>query len=186
MILFMGVSGAGKGTQSHLLAAEIGYAYLSTGDMLRQFGTSEQKQGMLAGKWLNDDEIITMVNTALASMADPNKSILDGFPRTSSQALWLIDQSKQGRFSIEAVIDLIVSPGTVFERLHSRGRSDDTDDAITHRLDEYKHYTQPLLDLFKENKIAVYDIDGSQVPDTVNQDILMHMAGSQAKAPTEG
>ena len=167
----MGVSGAGKGTQSKLLIEKIGYEYLATGDILRSYATKEQQARMLDGYWLSDAEIIALVDKALKAMPDANKSILDGFPRTLAQAEWLLAQAGKKRFDINAVFNLQVSTDDVQNRLHLRHRVDDTDNAISHRIGEYEHFTRPVISRFKEQGLPVYDIDGSNSPEAVHEAI---------------
>ena len=57
MNVLMGAAGAGKGTQGHWLQQETGYDYISTGEILRDMATPDQKERMLAGELLEDDEI---------------------------------------------------------------------------------------------------------------------------------
>lgn len=172
MIIFMGVSGAGKGTQSQLLIDKVGYGYVSTGDILRTYATPGQRERMLDGYWLSDDEIITIVDKALSAMPNPDKTVLDGFPRTQAQADWLISQTQKGTIHIEAIFNLLVAPQDVQDRLHARHRIDDTDAAIEHRIKEYEHFTRPLLDQFRHSGFQVYDIDGSRSPDKVHDEVL--------------
>lgn len=161
MIIFVGVSGAGKGTQSELLGRDTGYDYLSTGDILRAYASPEQKLKMLGGELLDDENMIAIVEAALRQQRDANKVILDGFPRTIAQASWLLDVIKRKGLIIDAVIHLQVSAAVVQSRLQGRGRQDDTQAAIAARIAWYERYTRPVVDFFKAHEIPVFDIDGS-------------------------
>lgn len=178
MIIFIGVSGAGKGTQSKLLVDERGYTHLSTGEMLRQYATPAQRAGMLEGRWLDDDEIITMVERALANIPDRNKVILDGFPRTLVQAQWVINQLERGKLRLEAVINLDASPDMLKERLLARGRMDDTEPAIGLRFREYSGMTRPIIKLFEDHGIHVSRIDAGQTPEMVHKAVLQCLSSS--------
>lgn len=168
----MGIAGAGKGTQSKLLTENFGFHYLSTGELLREYGTPEQHERMLAGEILDDQEIITMVDEFLLSLDDPNNLLLDGFPRTIPQVEWLLGQVQKGRISLDGVIHLAVSREVVEKRLLLRGRNDDTSEAISRRFDEYEAATLPILTYLKQHGVAIHDINADQEPATVNQDII--------------
>lgn len=173
MIILMGVAGAGKSMQGRLFADEHGYAWISTGELFRVLVTGKRRQQMLEGKLLEDEEVIELIDKTL-KMIDLNKEfLLDGFPRTKTQADWVLEQSKAGRFNLTAVFNLAATREVVKERLLKRGRLDDTEAAIKKRFDEYESVTLPILDYFKQAGVAVYDIDASQDPMTVH-DAIMH------------
>lgn len=172
MIILMGVAGAGKSMQGRLFADEHGYAWISTGDLFRVLVTGKRRQQMLEGKLLDDDEVIALIDKTL-KLIDPSKEfLLDGFPRTKKQADWVLEQAKAGRFDLTAIFNLAASPEVVKERLLKRGRQDDTEAAITKRFAEYESTTLPILDYFKQAGAAVYDIDASQDPMIVHDEIL--------------
>lgn len=175
MIILMGVAGAGKSMQGRLLADERGYAWISTGEILRVLVTGKRRQEMLAGKLLSDAEMIRMMDKVLDLINLQDEFIFDGFPRTLKQADWLIDQVQMERFKITAVVHLTSSEEVVLERLKSRGRQDDTEEAIRRRFDEYRAVTLPILKDFRDRGIKVVDIDGSDTPSEVHQAIIEHL-----------
>lgn len=172
MIILVGVAGAGKSKQGRLLADEKGFAWISTGEILRVLVTGKRRQEMLEGKLLSDAEMIRMMDKVLDLINLSEEFILDGFPRTAKQADWLIDQVHMERFKITGVIHLVASEDVVLDRLKSRGRPDDTEEAIRQRFDEYEAVTQPLLKHFRSNHIPVWDIDGDQKPSIVHDEIM--------------
>ena len=176
MIIFIGVSGAGKGTQSKMLVAEQGYIHLSTGEMLRQYATPAQRAGMLEGRWLDDNEVIAMVEKALEEVPDRNKVILDGFPRTLVQARWVLRQIDCGKLNINAVINLDASLDILKMRLLARGRMDDTEHAIALRFKEYGKMTRPIIKLFRDHGIHVSRVDAGQSPEGVHRAVLVCLA----------
>ncbi len=168
MILLMGVAGSGKSMQGRLLADHKGYAWISTGEILRVLVTGQRRKEMLEGKLLSDAEMIRMMDKVLDLINLSDEFILDGFPRTLKQADWLIDQVQMERFNISAVIHLTANEEVVKERLMARGRQDDTEEAIHQRFQEYRAVTMPILDDFRKRGITVHDVDGSQPPDQVH------------------
>jgi len=171
MIILMGVAGAGKSMQGRLLADERGFAWISTGEILRVLVTGKRRQEMLEGHLLSDAEMIRMMDKVFDLINLKDEFILDGFPRTLKQADWLIDQVEMGRFKVTAVIHLTASEAVVLERLTSRGRPDDTKEAITRRFEEYEAVTQPILADFRSRGITVHDINADLAPAAVHDQI---------------
>lgn len=171
MIIITGVAGSGKSVQGRMLADTLALPWLSTGEFLRMLVSGDRRKDMINGKLLDDKEIITLVQKIFTIIDPTEEFILDGFPRTTAQCDWLINQVKHGQLHASAVIHLSVSSETVHERLMARGRVDDTIEAISERLSEYESTAKPILDHFKEAGIPVIDIDGSKSMQDVQQDI---------------
>lgn len=171
MIIFTGVAGSGKSVQGKLLADHLGLPWLSTGEFLRMLITGDRRKDMLAGKLLDDKEIIALVQRIFNVIDTKHDFILDGFPRTVAQADWLLSQVKHGQLQIRAVINLEATEDLVSKRLLSRGRQDDTKKAIKERIVEYNNKILPIIEHFREAKIIVYDIDASQSVEKVQANI---------------
>jgi adenylate kinase len=171
----MGLPGSGKGTQGKMLADEQGLHLVSMGDLVRMYVTGERRQRMLAGELLDDEEIIAMLDRVLATMDDDDDCVLDGFPRTTTQAEWLMEQAQEGRFSIDSILYLKVGHEAVMTRLQARGRLDDRAEVIEARFKEYERLTQPVVDWFAERGIPVFEIDGERSTDEVHADIVKQL-----------
>lgn len=180
MIIFMGMSGAGKGTQSGLLAEQNGYNYISSGQIVRDHANDHQKAEMLAGKWLPDDEILVMVDKALCALPDQNRVILDGTPRTLAQAEWLLAEARKGRFGIEAVFNLQVSLEEAKNRLQNRHRVDDSDQAIQERFAQHQREVTPILNFWHDKQVPVFGIDGNRSPEMVHEEVISHLKTEKA------
>jgi len=172
MIILMGVAGAGKSMQGKILADEHGFAWISTGEILRVLVTGKRRQEMLEGKLLSDEEMINLMDKVLDLIDTKQEFVLDGFPRTVPQADWLLEQVHKGRFGLSAVVHLTASEAVVRSRLLDRGRQDDTDEAITQRFDEYHNSTLPIIEHLKKEGANVCDIDAAQEPRAVHDAIL--------------
>lgn len=172
MIILMGVAGAGKSMQGRLLADEHGFAWISTGEILRVLITGKRRQQMLEGKLLSDQEVIDVVDKVLELIDTSEEFVLDGFPRTVTQADWLVDQAEKGRFKLTEVFNLQASEDVVRSRLMDRGRQDDTEAAINERFSEYKSVTLPILEHFKLEQVRVCNIDASLSPRQVHDAII--------------
>lgn len=124
-VVFLGPPGAGKGTQSALLAERMSFVQLSTGDMLRDAVRNQTLLGIKAksymdeGKLVPDELIIGLIEEKLETMPDKN-IILDGFPRTIKQAQALDDLLKRKGRNLDAVILFKIDDAEVIKRLSGR------------------------------------------------------------------
>lgn len=168
----MGLAGSGKGTQGDLLAKKINYEYFSTGEYLRSYITGKRKQEMLQGKLIDDHEMVSIITSFLDSLESKNRSILDGFPRTLDQAKWLLEKAKKDDFEIEGIIYLNVEEAELIDRLISRGRPDDTTQAIKKRFDLYKRATAPVIEHYRQNDVPVFEIPGSDAVEVIHDYII--------------
>jgi len=176
VIIFIGVAGSGKSVQGRLLADELALPWLSTGEFLRMLISGERRKEMLAGKLLQDREIIKLVQKIFALIDVHDEFILDGFPRTVSQADWLLNQHKHNQLDVTAVIHLMVNEQTVLDRLSRRGRQDDHKEAILERLREFEEVVKPIIGHFKDAKVPVFDIDGDGEISVIHEKIKQAIA----------
>lgn len=172
MIIFMGIAGSGKGTQSKLFAERDGYEVISTGELLRAYGSEAQQKRMLAGEILRDEEVTDLLDQALREMADQNKVILDGYPRRISQADWLLRAQREGRFKLSGVLHLVATRATVKKRLEYRSRPDDHDRAIEERFSAYENATLPILKYFSDARVPIIEVDAERSIEEVHQDVV--------------
>jgi adenylate kinase len=125
-VIFLGPPGAGKGTQSKLVAQKCGLPHLSTGDMFRDAiarGTplGKKVQPILArGELVSDDLVMGMVEERLSQRDCAHGFIFDGFPRTLPQAQQLDELLESNGFGRPLVIEFCVSPEKLFRRLAGR------------------------------------------------------------------
>src|SRR5690606_33586712 len=96
-IVFMGPPGAGKGTQAEYIVEQFGIPHISTGDAFRAAMKQGTELGKLAkqyvdaGKLVPDEVTIGIVRERLQQEDAHKGFLLDGFPRTISQAEALDD-----------------------------------------------------------------------------------------------
>ena len=94
-IVLLGAPGAGKGTQAAKLVEKYGFAHISTGDILRAAVKNQTPLGIEAKKYMDagdlvpDELVIGLVKERLKDDDTKAGFILDGFPRTSAQAVAL-------------------------------------------------------------------------------------------------
>jgi adenylate kinase len=125
-IVLVGPPGAGKGTQAEFIAAHLSVPKISTGDILRtnvaqgtQLGT-EAKRYMDAGQLVPDEVVINMVRDRLAEPDATDGFLLDGFPRTTPQAVALDKMLADLGTQLELVLELVVDDDEVIRRLSGR------------------------------------------------------------------
>ncbi len=171
MIVMMGVAGAGKSVQGRWVADELGLPWLSTGEFLRMLVVGKRRQEMMEGKLLDDSEMIKLADKIFHMINIEENFILDGFPRTTKQADWLIAQHNAGLIKINRVIHLEASQEEVTKRLLDRGRQDDTEEAIAARFKEYAAVTLPIIKDFEDKGVTVEHVDGNRTPEEVHEDI---------------
>lgn len=172
MIILMGVAGSGKSTQGRMLADDYGYAWVSTGEVLRVLITGQRRQEMLSGKLLSDTEVIRVIDTVFNLIDTRQEFVIDGFPRTVAQADWLLEQTRRARFPLTAIINLAANETVVLKRLQARGRQDDTETAIAERFREYREVTLPIIDHFRHEDVTVHTIDANRPPEAVHRAIM--------------
>ena len=181
-VILFGPPGAGKGTQAQMLVSEFGMVQLSTGDMLRAAIASQSELGlkaksiMDAGQLVSDDIMIGMISERMDAPDCTNGVILDGFPRTVSQAEALDQMFADKNIALDSVIEIAVDEAALFARIENRAaetggsRSDDNAEVLAERLRVYHANTAPILPYYKDkNKLVT--IDGMQSIDKVSEDI---------------
>ena len=147
LIVMMGGQGVGKGTFSTMLASQYGYRHIETGAMLRSLpADSEIAKTIARGELVPDNMLFGLVADSIGD----GDVILDGFPRTISQAKWLIENFAD-KFDVR-VIYLEISQELMIERINKRireggGRADDADTvAVQRRLKTFWDVTVPAID----------------------------------------
>ena len=200
-IVLLGAPGAGKGTQAAKLIEEYGLTHISTGDMLRaavKEGTElglQAKKYMDAGDLVPDDVIIGLVTERLSQPDTAHGFILDGFPRTTAQAVALDAELGKLERPLDAALLIDVKPEVIVNRLCSRRmcrecgyigsvadavcpvcggemyqRDDDNEATVRNRLDVYEKSTSPLIDYYRGCDLLV-SIDGDRDVDVVYADV---------------
>jgi adenylate kinase len=173
-IVLLGPPGAGKGTQADLIAEKFGLVHVSTGDLFRENLKKQTELGILAqtfmsrGALVPDDVTIAMVRERLSRPDCKNGALLDGFPRTPSQADALAEMLKEFDSRVNLVPYISVPPVLLIERLSGRW----TCKTAGHIFHE--KYNPPRMP-------GVCDLDGSELyqreddrPETVENRIKVY------------
>jgi adenylate kinase len=121
-----GPPGSGKGTQAKALVENLGIPQLSTGDMLREAiksGTplgQEAKGFMDKGQLVPDSLIVGLIQHRIQAADCKKGFMLDGFPRTVSQAESLDTMLKDQGLALGAVVSFVVNHDELIARLSGR------------------------------------------------------------------
>ncbi|MDQ6773365.1 MAG: adenylate kinase [Candidatus Dormibacteraeota bacterium] len=154
----LGPPGSGKGTQGHRLAARLGVPHLSSGELLRaqveagtELGRAAQ-EAMGRGDLIADDLVIAMVLDRVLGPDESGGFVLDGFPRTVTQAEAAYEAARRHGITLQAVVLLDIPQEELIARLAARGeqsgRDDDTEATIRHRIEVYTEKTLPLVSYY--------------------------------------
>jgi adenylate kinase len=125
-LVLLGPPGAGKGTQADLLAERFRIPRISTGDMLREAARDGSELGKKAKEYTDrgllvpDDMIVSLVKGRLCEPDCDLGFLLDGFPRTVSQAEALTGLLAAEGQALDAVVDLEVDTEELIRRLSGR------------------------------------------------------------------
>ncbi|PWI58637.1 adenylate kinase [Sulfoacidibacillus thermotolerans] len=125
-VVFLGLPGAGKGTQAANITQDFGIPHIATGDMFRSAiaaGTplGKEVQGYLdAGLLVPDELTIRVVRERLQAPDAQNGFLLDGFPRTQPQAVALDEMLAEISRPLTHVLYLVVSQEELLSRLTGR------------------------------------------------------------------
>lgn len=126
VLLFLGAPGSGKGTQSSWLSLRLEMPILSTGEILRSEAKRNTPAGfrlrqvLASGALVDDDLVCAVVGSRLRRDAPSCGVILDGFPRTVQQAVFLDSVLSDLGFPRPCVMHLDVSSPELLKRLTAR------------------------------------------------------------------
>ncbi len=184
-LILLGPPGAGKGTQAKAISEKYGIPQISTGDMLRAAVRAETPLGIEAkkvmdtGELVSDNLILQLVRDRISEDDCASGYLLDGFPRTITQA----EGMKKLGIDVDFVVELQVADEEIIERMSGRRihpasgrvyhvkfnppktenlddetgepliqRDDDAEQTVRMRLEVYHNQTAPLIDYYSVNE----------------------------------
>ena len=203
-LILLGAPGAGKGTQAELLVRALSIPAISTGNMLRdamnhKTPLGEQvRQIMDSGMLVPDDVVLDLVSRRVARDDCKNGFILDGVPRTLSQA----EALDAAGITVDYVVSIEIEDSVIEGRMTGRRvcpkcgasyhvannppktegicdncgeglviRKDDAPETVRDRLAVYHERTEVLKDYYtKQGKIRI--VNGDQSMQDTHRDIL--------------
>ena len=205
-VIMMGPPGAGKGTQAAQFARERGLLKISTGDILRDGIKARTpvalraKERMDRGELVDDDTMIAIVRERLMRPDAQGGFVLDGFPRTVTQAEALDRIMAERNNGPLVIVDVEVPEHELVRRLAGRlicttcganaeppkdgspaptlctcggelvQRTDDSEQVVRERLKVYHRATKPLVEFYRERP-TFRIVNGAQPLDRVAHEL---------------
>lgn len=187
-MLIIGPPGSGKGTQAERVSEFLGVVAISTGDIFRAnvkgktpLGV-EVQQYMDAGDFVPDNVTNKMVRNRLNEADVKAGFLLDGYPRTAAQVDYLDKILAGGGQKLDLVLQLIADDEELVARLLGRarekGRSDDNEAIIRHRLDLYHEQTEAVVAKYADRYILA-QVDGIGPIHEVTARLLQSLSKTQ-------
>ncbi|MFL2761690.1 MAG: adenylate kinase [Dehalococcoidia bacterium] len=205
-VILIGPPGSGKGTQANKLASSLNVPSVSSGDLFREHKQSGSELGNKAAEYMSKGELVpdeitvNMVIDWIESKKQAGGFLLDGFPRTLSQAKSL-DTYIKPKSSIDIVLYIKVRTKELVNRLAGRffctscgtsyhiefappklanvcdhcesklmQRDDDKPNIVMKRIHVYESETSPLINYYQKQSI-LKEIDGEESIDIVSQNL---------------
>ncbi|MBE0685821.1 MAG: adenylate kinase [Anaerolineaceae bacterium] len=207
-IVLLGPPGAGKGTQAQIISKTLNLAHISSGDIFRENLKNQTELGKLAQTYMDrgalvpDDVTIAMIQDRLSRPDCNNGALLDGFPRTPTQAKALDEMLSKTNQKIDCVPYINVPAEVLIERLSGRwscptcgfvyhekfnppvnpGICDKDQSELYQRVDDKVETVKKRIDVYWEQTsplIEYYrqnnlllEIDGTQAIENVSSQLL--------------
>eukprot|EP01089_Gocevia_fonbrunei_P016044 TRINITY_DN4884_c0_g1_i1.p1 TRINITY_DN4884_c0_g1~~TRINITY_DN4884_c0_g1_i1.p1 ORF type:complete len:252 (+),score=32.34 TRINITY_DN4884_c0_g1_i1:82-837(+) len=212
-LIFIGAPGSGKGTQANIIHEKYELCHLSTGDMMRELDPNSDLgktvgKMMSAGSFIPDEIIVDLIKDNLISPKCKSGFILDGFPRTMTQAAKLDEMLNAAHQKITAVIEFDVGDDILIHRLSGRiyhpasrriynkwtkpplipGRDDITGEPLVEREDDKEETVRVRLNSFHKSTKPVinhyrstgdlYSINADRPIDIIASEVEQIIVGS--------
>ena len=206
-LVLLGAPGAGKGTQAANLAQEMGLSHIASGDLFREVQRSGTELGNLLKSYMEkgllvpDEITVRMILERLAAPDCKRGCIMDGFPRTVTQASALDKALKQQGKAIDKAAYIKVSTEELLRRLSGRwicrkcqtpyhqvfsppkvaGRCDRCGGELYQRADDTEETVKKRVQVYMKETAPVIDyykeqsklveVDGEQAVEKVTTDL---------------
>ena len=216
ILILVGAPGAGKGTQAQMLEQRCGIPQISTGDILRVIAKEDTDLGrevarvQKSGRLVSDEVLANVVRDRTGLPDCEHGYILDGFPRTISQADMLEVLAREQEREILAIY-VRVERKELMSRLtgrrvcpncneifnvHSRPpkvegvcdncghalfqRDDDHEEKVAIRVQTWSDQTKPVYDYYRSTDRLV-TVDGAKPVDEVFAEIMLAVGICEAE-----
>jgi adenylate kinase len=170
VVVLLGPPGSGKGTQAAQLAPVLKVPHVATGDILREEVSRESELGRKArsimeeGGLVPDELVLAILRTRLSREDCAGGFLLDGYPRSLSQAETLDRLLAELDHRVNRVVNIVVPENVLVERMTRRSRTerrtDDRPDVFRERLRVYREKTRPVVEYYRSHGVLA-EIDGT-------------------------
>ena len=215
-ILLFGAPGVGKGTQAELLIERLKLPHIATGDLFRDHLKRETPLGLLAkgymerGELVPDAVTIGMLRERIEQPDAVRGVLLDGFPRTETQADALARMLAEKGEAVRVVLFISAPIDVLLARLlnrwtcsqcdaiynivshppHETGICDRCGGTVVKRSDDQPEVHRKRISVYMEQTMRLVgyyrergllvQIEGERPIEDVHQDILSAIARSKA------
>ncbi|HNW71504.1 MAG TPA: nucleoside monophosphate kinase [Candidatus Paceibacterota bacterium] len=184
--VFFGQVGSGKGTQVKLLMDFLKnkdskeQVYISTGSEYRKLIESGNITGSLVKQSIEKGELqpdflttSMFTNVLINSLSEDKHLFADGYPRTVFQSQTFEAMMKFYKRDLIKIIYIKVGKEEATKRMLLRARTDDTNEGIAKRFDEYENNVIPAMNYFQnKDGYTIYSINGEQTVEEVHKEII--------------
>jgi adenylate kinase len=214
--ILLGPPGAGKGTQARRIEEGFGIPHISTGDILREHVALETELGQKAQQYMDSGELVPdkLIIDLIADRIDKPDAVegflLDGFPRTTGQAVVLDEFLNDRRLHLDAVVLIEVEDEQLITRISGRylcrdcgkdmntagleaipetcpncggelcQREDDREETVKNRLQVYRSQTAPLVEYYL-GKGLLRKVDGDGTVEEIGRRIMETLKQEQGQ-----
>lgn len=197
-IILIGPPGSGKDTQIDALKEYMDFEMISAGDIARDLASRDEELAAIIkdGGLIDDNLVLSEIDSALNNIPSEKGVVFDGFPRTIYQAeklnVILISHNR----TLDAAVYLELGEREIVKRLSGRmvcskcgqpfsnnekscsrcggspvKRPDDEPTSIIKRIQTFLDKTMPIVSYYKDRGILI-EIEGDQKVEKVTEDIV--------------
>jgi adenylate kinase len=203
-LIILGAPGAGKGTQADKITKHYKIPHISTGDIFRENIKNKTELGIKVEEIISTGGLVTdeltneIVKNRLSCQDCTNGFMLDGFPRTISQAHALDEYG----IVLNSAIYINVSDNVIVERMSGRvicsscsgafhklynppttqgicdlcgstliQREDDNPKTIINRIEIFRKESSPIIDFYTKKGIII-EVNGEGATEDITNFII--------------
>ncbi|XP_072430855.1 adenylate kinase isoenzyme 5 isoform X2 [Chiloscyllium punctatum] len=168
IIFVIGGPGSGKETQCKRIAAQYGFTYISSEDILRNVVAVGPERRRETRETMEPEELVPMemLKDTIINSMDTKGILIDGYPQEVRQAEEF--EKKIGQPSL--VIFLSCSTDTLEQRLWKSAQMSDGDDNVSRQIEAYLSAAQPIIEKYQRENL-IHKINAEETPDKVFQQI---------------
>lgn len=185
-VVFIGPPGSGKGTQARKLEERLGIVYIGTGDMLREETRQRTELGQRVEPYLTRGDLVpdSLVNDIVAERLRrpdlPHRFVMDGYPRTVSQARSFDAVLHERKLELTAVINFLIDEEEVVRRLSGRQRADDSEQTVRQRMQIFRDTSRELLEHYRQKRL-LYEVNAVDSEENVYQTVAKILQSAAGK-----